>query len=60
MSCRASRGVQVDMQLVVQDPDVKANRARWSIELMRARKLFTTTWEYVLRGCRSPQTLGFG
>ncbi|CAJ1384382.1 unnamed protein product [Effrenium voratum] len=31
----------------LRDPDCKASKARWSIELMKARKLFITTWEYV-------------
>lgn len=31
----------------LRDPLCRANKARWSIELMRARKLLTTNWEYV-------------
>ena len=31
----------------IRDPDCKTSKARWSIQLMRERKWFTTTWEYV-------------
>ena len=42
-------GVRSKQALIanIRDPDCKTSKARWSIQLMRERKWFTTTWEYV-------------